>query len=96
MEFQWDKAKEASNQRKHGLSFSEAKELFTANQDYLEIYDSTHSDTEDRFIAIGEIQRGVAVVVFTERDEDVIRIIGARFATKYEREKYHVYLDEIL
>ena len=94
MDFQWDKSKDASNQRKHGVSFSEATELFTANQDYLEIFDSAHSGTEDRFIGIGEIQRGVAVVVFTERDEDVIRIIGARFATRREREKYHAYLDE--
>jgi uncharacterized DUF497 family protein len=41
------------------LSFTEAKQLFEGNRDYLEIFDETHSDTEDRFIAIGdkELQR---------------------------------------
>jgi len=96
VEFEWDNAKDSSNQRKHGVSFSEATELFTADQEYLEIFDSGHSDTEDRFIAIGEIRRGVAVVVFTERDDDTIRIIGARLATRPERDKFYGYLDEQL
>ena len=94
MKFEWDDTKDRSNQRKHGLSFSEAKELFEGNQDYLEIFDSAHSDMEDRFIAIGEIRRGIAVVVFTEREEEVVRIIGARLATKREQERYHEYLDQ--
>lgn len=92
--FEWDDAKDRSNQRKHGLSFSEAKQLFEGNKDYLEIFDTSHSDVEDRFIAIGAIRRGVAVVVYTERDEDLIRIIGARFATKRERERYRAYMDQ--
>lgn len=94
MKFEWDDTKDRSNQKKHGLSFSEAKELFEGKQDYLEIFDSAHSDIEDRFIAIGEIRRGVAVVVFTEREEEIVRIIGARFATKREQEQYHAYLDQ--
>jgi uncharacterized DUF497 family protein len=94
--FEWDDAKALSNLNKHGVSFSEAKELFESGRDYLEIFDSAHSVSEDRFIAIGEIRRGVAVVVFTERDDDVIRIIGARFATSREKEKYSSYMDEQL
>lgn len=43
---------------------------------------------EDRFIAIGPIARGIVVVVYTERDEGVVRIIGARMATGHERELY--------
>ena len=93
MDFQWDESKNLSNQKKHGLSFSEASELFEREQDYLEIYDSEHSTDEDRFIAIGEIQRGVVIVVFTERDEDTIRIIGCRFATKQEQQIYNSYKD---
>jgi len=94
--FEWDSAKDLSNQKKHGVSFAEAKELFEADKDYLEIFDSDHSEIEDRFIAIGEIRRGIAVVVFTERDEDLIRIIGARFATRRERETYNAYLEQHL
>ena len=93
MQFEWDDAKERSNQTKHGLSFSEAKQLFEGNRDYLEIFDASHSDNEDRFIAIGEINRGIAVVVYTEREEDLIRIIGARLATRKEQQQYWAYMD---
>ena len=93
MQFEWDDAKERSNQTKHGLSFAEAKQLFEGNRDYLEIFDASHSDNEDRFIAIGEIDRGIAVVVYTEREEDLIRIIGARLATRKEQEQYWAYMD---
>lgn len=94
MRFEWDDAKERSNQTKHGLSFTEAKQLFEGNRDYLEIFDASHSDKEDRFIAIGDIDRGIAVVVYTERGEDLIRIIGARFATRREQERYRAYMDQ--
>jgi uncharacterized DUF497 family protein len=92
--FEWDAAKDRSNRTKHGLSFSEVVELFRAGRDYLEIFDAAHSETEDRFIAIGEIRRGVAVVVYTERDEDRIRIIGSRFATPREWQKHRQYMDQ--
>jgi uncharacterized DUF497 family protein len=92
--FEWDEAKDRSNQRKHGLSFAEAKQLFEGPRDYLEIFDAAHSEAEDRFIAIGEIDRGVAVVVYTEREDDLIRIIGARFATRREQEQYREHMDQ--
>lgn len=91
--FEWEEEKNLSNQAKHGLAFIEAIQLFQRSQDYLEIFDSAHSDTEDRFIAIGEIDRGIAVVVYTERAEDLIRIIGARFATERERARYRSHMD---
>ena len=94
MRFHWDAAKDRSNQKKHGLSFLEASLLFASGQDYLEIFDSAHSDSEDRFIAIGQLDRGIAVVVYTERDDDLIRIIGARFATKREEEQYRQHMDQ--
>ncbi|MFP4208712.1 MAG: BrnT family toxin [Wenzhouxiangella sp.] len=94
MRFDWDAAKDRSNQKKHGLSFSEASLLFASGQDYLEIFDLAHSDAEDRFIAIGQLDRGIAVVVYTERDDDLIRIIGARFATKREQEQYRQHMDQ--
>jgi uncharacterized DUF497 family protein len=54
----WDEAKNVANQKKHGLRFEEAAELFRSGSDYLEIFDEAHSDSEDRFIAIGPISRG--------------------------------------
>ncbi len=74
----WDRAKNLSNQKKHGVSFEEARELFVSDVDYLELPDDADSEDEDRFIAIGPIRRGLVLVVWTERDEDVIRIISAR------------------
>jgi uncharacterized DUF497 family protein len=78
----------------HGVSFEEARGLFVSNVNYLEIFDSDHSDFEDRFIAIGPIRRGLVVVIYTEREEDIIRIIGARFANKNEQSLYRSHMDQ--
>lgn len=88
VEFEWDPAKERSNRRKHGLSFAEARRLFESGVDHLEIFDDEHSELEDRFIAIGPIDRGIVVVVYTEPEEGRVRIIGARLATKREQALY--------
>jgi uncharacterized protein len=96
VEVSWDEAKNLANQRKHGVSFEEARELFAADSDYLEIFDDAHSEVEDRFIAVGPISRGIILVVWTERDEDAIRIISARWATRHEQDLYYSYLDESL
>ncbi len=93
VDFEWDDAKDLSNQRKHGLSFSEARQLFESGADYLEIFDSEHSESEDRFIAIGPIDRGLVVVVYMEREEEIIRIIGARLANKREQALYRSHMD---
>lgn len=89
----WDQAKNLANLQKHGVTFEEASELF-ATADYLEIFDEEHSTTEDRFIAIGEIRRGVVLVVWTERDDESVRIISARWATRHEQALYRAYLKD--
>ena len=94
VEVEWDDSKNRSNQQKHGVSFEEARELFVSGVDYLEIFDADHSESEGRFISIGPIKRGLVLVVWTERDEDTIRLIGARWATKPEQSLYHHYMDE--
>ncbi|QMS89961.1 BrnT family toxin [Nostoc edaphicum CCNP1411] len=47
---------------------------------------------EDRWFGIGFLGNGVAVVVWTERKNNVIRIISARRANRYERQKLEKYL----
>jgi uncharacterized DUF497 family protein len=89
----WDEAKNRENQRKHGISFEEAKDVFVTDADYLEIFDEGHSELEDRFIAVGPVSRGLILVVWTERDEDTLRIISARWATRREQDLYRAYLD---
>jgi uncharacterized DUF497 family protein len=90
----WDPAKAASNLQKHGVSFDEGKEVLR-DPLALVLADKTHAD---RFNAIGMSQSlRVLFVVHTtseyETDEtgevtEVIRIIGARKATKHERRAY--------
>ena len=94
MRFEWDPEKDKTNRAKHGLSFDEATELFKAGVDYFEIYDEEHSDEEDRFIAVGPTRRGVIVVAYTERDDDALRILSARMATKKERQRYEKFEGE--
>lgn len=96
MRFEWDPAKNARNVRKHGISFEEASTLFTAKSGWLDLDDEAHSDDELRYRAIGPIARGVVVVVYVERDEDVIRIISARAATPRERRLYEDWIERNL
>jgi len=93
MRFEWNPEKAARNARLHGVTFDEAKELFLADTDVLEIYDVDHSGTEDRFKTIGPIRRGLVLVVWTERTDDVIRIISAWWATEAEREMYRNFVE---
>ena len=95
MKFEWDPEKDRLNRKLHGVSFDEAKELFTGDDDYLEIYDAKHGYDEDRFIGIGPIQAGLVLVVYTERSEETIRIISARWATESEARLYRQYMGMI-
>ena len=90
MELEWDPEKDKVNRDRHGISFEESAELF-AGDEYLEIYDEEHSSEEDRFIAVGPIRRGIVLVVFTERQDDVIRIISARMATGREARLFRLH-----
>lgn len=92
---EWDDAKNLANQNNHGISFEAASEVFSNEAECLEIFDELHSDSEDRFITIGPIQRGLVMVVWTERVDDTIRIISARWATKREAQRYRIYLDHL-
>lgn len=95
MKVAWDEAKNLENLWKHQISFEEASELFKSGENYVEIFDEEHSVTEDRFIAIGPIRRGLVLIVWTERDEDTIRIISARWAEENERALYRARLEEL-
>ena len=95
MRVTWDERKNIANRKKHGISFQEARVLLLSSTDYLEIFDEDHSDVEDRFIAIGPIARGIILVVWTEHDEKMVRIISARLATRRERALYQAYKDRM-
>ena len=85
--FEWDPAKARTNLEKHRVSFEEAATIFSDPLS-LTISDPLHSEAEIRFVILGEsIRRRLLVVVFTEQ-EDRIRIISARRATRRERQQY--------
>jgi uncharacterized DUF497 family protein len=58
------------------------------------MFDEAHSDVEDRFIAIGPIRRSTILVVWTERVDETIRIISARWTTPRETDLYRRYMKE--
>jgi hypothetical protein len=88
MKFEWDRSKAASNREKHGVTFDEASTVFDDPLAYL-LNDEDHSAAERREIIIGHsILNRLLFVSFTERVEDVIRIISARLATRLERKDY--------
>lgn len=89
--FEWDPAKDATNLRKHGVSFSEAKTVFTDEFARL-IADPDHSNDEDRFLLLGtSIHSRLLVVCHCIRENEIIRIISARKADKRERKVYEGY-----
>ena len=89
IEFTWDPRKGLANQKKHGISFAEAKTVFL-DDNHLVYYDPDHSDDEDRYIILGmSISLRLIVVVHCYRNnEEEIRIISARKATKEESAYY--------
>ena len=87
--FEWDENKAATNQQKHGITFQEAATVFQ-DEDALQIFDPDHSEAEDRFILLGmsSILRILVVCHCYRANDDVIRIISARKATRNESSTY--------
>lgn len=85
MQFTWDTRKAAANLRKHGVSFHEAASVF-ADPLALVVEDAVDPG---RAVLIGLSEKmRVLLSVYTEIDDDTIRIISARRATSHERRHY--------
>jgi hypothetical protein len=83
--FEWDPRKAASNHRKHGVSFDEAATVFM-DPLAVAVADPVH---DGRLILLGMSSSSrVLVVVHAELDDETIRIISARRATRHERRAY--------
>jgi uncharacterized DUF497 family protein len=89
LRFDWDGRKAASNRRKHGVSFEEARSAFF-DEDALLMSDPEHGREEDRFLLLGLswTLRLLTVCHCYRGDEGVIRIISARKANRSERAQY--------
>jgi hypothetical protein len=90
--FEWDENKNQINQRKHNISFEEAKTVFY-DEMALVIDDPEHSEEEERFIILGLSNKANLLVVChcTRESDTVIRIISARKATTKETKQYYEY-----
>jgi hypothetical protein len=86
--FAWDPDKAESNARKHGVTFPEAATAF-GDPLSVTIPDPDHSEGEARYLLIGLTSQGrLAVVGHIEDDDESIRLIHARLATRTERRDY--------
>ncbi len=87
--FEWHEEKDRFNQKKHGVSFEEAKSVFY-DEEARQFFDREHSIEEDRFLLLGMSQKNrLLMICHCERGEnDVIRIISARKATRKESTFY--------
>jgi uncharacterized protein len=86
--YEWDSIKATSNERKHGVSFEEAKDVFL--DPLAETFnDPDHSSKEQRFITIGmTTKQRIVFVAHVDSGDDRVRIISARVATRRESNAY--------
>jgi len=80
--FEWDQAKDAANERKHGVAFKQAQHAFLDPRRVI-AEDLTHSRTEKRYYCFGLNSEGTGILTvrFTMRS-GLIRIIGAGYWRK--------------
>ncbi|MDO8705715.1 MAG: BrnT family toxin [Sulfuricaulis sp.] len=82
IKFAWDEKKRRANLKKHGIDFVRVVRHF----DRLTVVrlDEHEDYGEDRLVAIDDLGDVFAVVVFSMPDDETIRIISARKATRHE------------
>lgn len=87
MRITWDPDKAAANLDKHGVDFHDAAIVFT---DPLSTTfpSEDHSESEARFLTIGEAANGELLVVAHTEEGEIIRIISARRTRPQERRFY--------
>jgi uncharacterized DUF497 family protein len=89
--FEWDERKNLANQRKHGISFEEAAQVFR-DPLYVSVQERIE-DGEERWQTFGLVGGVLLVMVAhtvqqTSATEELVRIISARSATPTERRRY--------
>jgi len=90
--FDWDPNKARVNRKSHGIAFEQASTIFLDPR-MVSVFDSEHSEHEDRWVTIGIDKNGILLVVvhtFQQLTADScrIRMISARKATRKEFKQY--------
>jgi uncharacterized DUF497 family protein len=88
--FRWDETKAASNKRKHGITFDDATHVF---EDPYAIFEMDRIvEGEARWQTLGSVDKAtlllVAYTIHEEGQDEIVRIISARRATRTERKRY--------
>jgi uncharacterized protein len=94
MNFEWDERKNEANIDKHGFDFADVYRIF--NLPMAVELDERIDYGEDRLIGTGILDGRIVVVIYTEPDQETVRIISLRKALTYERKKYEQYLKDRL
>jgi uncharacterized DUF497 family protein len=84
MRIVWNEAKRRGNLRKHALDFADAAKVFSGITYTIE--DRRFDYEEQRYITLGLLRDTVVVIAHTENDE--VRIISMRKATRNEQAIY--------
>jgi hypothetical protein len=86
MHFEWGERKRQLNIEKHGLDFIRAARLFDGRS-RLDVL--SPRGRERRILSIGALEGMIIAVVWTQRGEDICRIISVRRARDEETRQYH-------
>ena len=89
LRIEWDPRKAVLNLQKHGVSFEDARTVFSDDRARL-IDDPDHSDAEERFLLLG-LSSSLRLLVVSHcyrAKGNVIRIISARKASREEQRFY--------
>jgi uncharacterized DUF497 family protein len=85
VKFEGDETKRLANLKKHGIDFADVPAMFDG--DVFTIQDERFDYGETRYITFGLLKFRVIVVAHTD-ENNIIRIISARKATKDEEKRY--------
>ena len=92
LDFAWDPIKARTNLTKHGVTFAQAATVLLDTL-ALTVFDSAHSDWEDRWFTLGISEDGRLLAVSHTYEplnatRAQVRLISAREATHRERMQY--------
>jgi uncharacterized DUF497 family protein len=87
VQVEFDPKKAAANLKKHGVSLNEAAGSLLDS--FALVREDEDAEGEERFVLVGMSSEGrLLTVCYTLRDEETIRLISARKATRREERHY--------
>jgi uncharacterized DUF497 family protein len=85
LRFDWDEQKARENQRKHGVSFDEARSVFFDPQ-AVEFFDDEHEQSEERFLLLG-VSAKLRILMVCHCPMNNVSTRGADMKSEYDLSK---------